>query len=124
MSFTVTDRLSAERAAKQACSVFFPAYEEWSSCYEQLITQSQHKPESWIDIKVPIPEAKMSFRSTEIIIPETRDVFVPRTPLGKKLLSLRVRAIKAGMKLLSADEVLEQLKRRREEHENNEADVC
>ena len=41
--------------------------------------------------------------------------FVSRTSLGRKLLSLRIRAIRAGMRLLSADEVLEEVRRRRGE---------
>jgi len=37
-----------------------------------------------------------------------------KTELGKKLFALRVRAIKEGIKLLSEDEVLEEVARRRE----------
>lgn len=40
-------------------------------------------------------------------------IFVPKTVLGKKLLSLRNKAIISGMKLLSEDEVLEEVKHRR-----------
>ena len=39
--------------------------------------------------------------------------FVPKTELGKKLYALRMQAIASGMKLLSQDEVLEEVKRRR-----------
>jgi hypothetical protein len=35
------------------------------------------------------------------------------SPLSKKLRSLRARAVKSGMKLLSADEVLETVRQRR-----------
>jgi len=41
------------------------------------------------------------------------ETFVPRTLLGRKLLSLRNRAIRSGMRLLNVDEVLGEVKRRR-----------
>lgn len=40
--------------------------------------------------------------------------FIPKTEFGKRLYAIRMEAIKAGMKLLSEDEVLEEVKRRRE----------
>ena len=50
--------------------------------------------------------------------------FAPRTVLGRKLWSLRKQTIKSGVKLLNADEISEELKRRRgglqEEEVNNE----
>jgi hypothetical protein len=49
--------------------------------------------------------------------------FMPRTDLGKKLLSLRNQAIARGMRLLTEDEVLEEVKRRRGEIEDGEADL-
>jgi hypothetical protein len=53
---------------------------------------------------------------------ETRG-FKPRTNLGRKLLALRKQAIDEGMRLLSADEVLEEVRRRRGEKDNNEAHI-
>lgn len=41
--------------------------------------------------------------------------FIPRTALGLKLMSLRNRAIASGMKLWSENEILTEVKRRREE---------
>ena len=41
--------------------------------------------------------------------------FIPRTALGKKLASLRNRAMTSGMKLRTENEVLEEVKRRRGE---------
>jgi hypothetical protein len=72
---------------------------------------------------LPLRDEDMSYRSTKIIFLEATEAFVPRTPLGKKLLSLRTRASAAGMRLLSADEVLEEVKRRRGELGGDEADV-
>jgi hypothetical protein len=40
-----------------------------------------------------------------------------------RLATLRTRAIAAGMRLLTEDEVLEEVKRRRGEIEENEADL-
>jgi hypothetical protein len=48
----------------------------------------------------------------------------PKTALGKRLLALRSKAISAGMKLLTEEEVLEEVKRRRGELEDDEANLC
>ena len=45
---------------------------------------------------------------------ETEKTFTPRTPLGRKLLSIRIRAIETGMRLLSADGVIRKIKQLRE----------
>ena len=55
--------------------------------------------------------------------PGITEVFVPRTPLGKRLVVLRRKAIQAGMKLLTEDEVLEEVRRRRGELEDDEANL-
>lgn len=44
---------------------------------------------------------------------ERKFIFIPRTPLGRKLVALRNKAISSGMRLFSEKEVLEKLKRRR-----------
>jgi hypothetical protein len=49
--------------------------------------------------------------------------FIPRTELGRRLLALRNKAIASGMRLLSADEILEEVRRRRGESEGDEADL-
>jgi len=124
MTATLTERLNSDWAARKASGVLSPTYlEGWTGCSERPPAESQWMVVPWVDFKLPLPEEDMSYRSTEIIFPEVTEVFVPRTPLGRKLLSLRIRAIKAGMRLLSADEVLEEVKRRRGELEDNEADV-
>jgi hypothetical protein len=43
--------------------------------------------------------------------------------LGRKLLDLRNRAIAAGIRLLTEDEVLEEVRRRRGEIEGDEKDL-
>ena len=46
--------------------------------------------------------------------------FVPRSDWGWKLVELRKRAIDEGMRLLSEDEVLEEVRRRRGEQNDDE----
>lgn len=67
----------------------------------------------WINVILPVRKEESSYQITEISFAVESRPFVPRTPLGKKLLSLRNRAIASGMRLLSDDEVLEEVKRRR-----------
>ena len=45
---------------------------------------------------------------------------IPRSDLGRKLLELRKRAIDEGMRLLSEDEVLEEVRRQRGEQDDDE----
>lgn len=51
----------------------------------------------------------------EIKFEKIKLAYKPRTELGKKLLGLRNKAINNGMRLLSADEVTEEIQRRRGE---------
>jgi len=66
---------------------------------------------------------KLSHQSIRISVPETHTSYRPRTPLGKKLLELRMQAIQKGMKLLSEDEILNEVKRRRGELEDDEENL-
>lgn len=54
---------------------------------------------------------------------ETKEL-IPRTELGRKLESLRKRAIEAGMRLLSEEEVLEEVRWRSDKFENDESPLC
>jgi hypothetical protein len=49
--------------------------------------------------------------------PETA-TYVPQTPLGKRLWSLRQEAIAAGMKLLSAEEIEQEIAEQRHRHQD------
>jgi len=75
----------------------------------------------------PLPVEDASYQRTRAIFsafsPTIKNGFIPRTPLGRKLLSLRSQAIQKGMKLLSADEVLEETKLRRGELVENEKNL-
>jgi hypothetical protein len=59
----------------------------------------------------------------EIMLCSGSGAFIPRTALGKKLASLRGRAIASGMRLLIKDEILEEVKRPRGELDVDEKDV-
>ncbi|SHG32680.1 hypothetical protein SAMN02745206_03687 [Desulfacinum infernum DSM 9756] len=121
---TVTERLTGDWAARKASGVLFPTYfEEWTGCNERVLAESRRRAAPWVDFVLPLRERDMSCRITEIIFPGTAEAFVPRTPLGKRLVDLRRKAIQAGMKLLTEDEVLEEVRRRRGELEDDEADV-
>lgn len=58
-----------------------------------------------------VPSAK---QITKIITwSDKENYFQPMTPLGKRLLAIRNRAISKGLTLLDADEILSELSRRR-----------
>ncbi len=44
--------------------------------------------------------------------------YVPKTDLGRKLLALREAAIKDGMKLLTVDEIMQEIRYRRGQEED------
>lgn len=66
---------------------------------------------------------KGSWQTTVVTFSGERGAFIPRTALGAKLLALRNRAVASGMQLLSEDEILDEVARRRGEFENGESDV-
>ena len=65
----------------------------------------------------PVEIEKSTYRSMNVFLSQWETVFSPRTKLGRRLHTLRTKAIAAGMKLLSEDEILEEVKRRRGEIE-------
>lgn len=76
-----------------------------------------------IQIIKPLEKEKSTWQSTEVFSSQWETGFTPRTDLGKRLYALRAKAVAAGMKLLSEEEVLEEVKRRRGETEENEKDL-
>ena len=125
MSVTLTERLTSDWAARRTSgAVSMTDLEEWRGWNKLLLPKGRPGAVPWVDFVLPVPEEDMSYPSTEILFPKITEEFVPRTPLGRKLLELRNRAIQAGMRLLNADEVLEEVKRRRGELEDDETNVC
>ena len=85
-----------------------------------LISFATHgMPSHLVGVLLPEPQSQ----ATEVTPTEWGKGFGPRTALGMRLATLRTRAVAAGMRLLTEDEVLEEVKRRRGEIEDNEADL-
>jgi hypothetical protein len=116
--------LTNETPSYGSTGIVFPVPEE--SGYGSSFDFSEidyPKQTAWIDLVYPIGREKSTSQATEIVPTEWETGFIPRTALGKKLESLRTRAISSGMRLLTEDEVLEEVKRRRGEIEDNEANL-
>lgn len=76
-----------------------------------------------IIFELPVPKEESSCQITKIVFPAESRLFIPRTSLGERLLSIRNQAIATGMELLNEDGVLAEVRRRRGELSNDEADV-
>jgi len=61
----------------------------------------------WVKVDMPIPDETLTL-GNGIETP-----YQPVTPLGKRLMALRARAIQKGMRLWSDEEIIEEVKRRR-----------
>lgn len=60
-------------------------------------------------------QSKRTSQATGVVLSSCDLGFFPRTALGKRLTELRAEAIALGMKLLSEEEVLQEVNRRRRE---------
>lgn len=78
---------------------------------------------SLMSLIFPLEPARSTFQASWVTPSRWENHFVPKTELGKRLLDLRNRAIASGIRLLSEDEVLEEVRRRRGEIEDNEKDL-
>jgi hypothetical protein len=120
---TITEHLNSDFAARKSSGVVFPPVRE-------MMTERRERGavafrgSLWIKFVFPVGKENGSCQTTEVVSPGEPGEFVPRTALGRKLASLRRRAVASGMRLLSEDEVLEEVRRRRGELENDEADLC
>lgn len=72
---------------------------------------------------MPVEKEISTCQSMDVFLSRWETVFTPKTELGRRLYALRTKAALAGMKLLSEEEVLEEVKRRRREIENDETDL-
>ena len=121
---TVTERLTSHWVAGTSSGVVFPAFLQRDFSREDYFVPHGKAPtRDWIIVVPSIGNQIMSRSVIEFSFPGITEVFVPRTPLGKRLVALRRKAIQAGMKLLTEDEVLEEVRRRRGELEDDEADL-
>lgn len=62
----------------------------------------------------PVGKEEASYQVTGVFLAEAME-FIPRTALGRALASIRKSAIASGMRLLSEEEILEEVKIRRRE---------
>ena len=74
-------------------------------------------------ISGPVAPGRSTSQATVVLLSRWRSEFTPQTEFGKRLYALRSKAIAAGMRLLSADEVLEEVKRRRGELNAEDEDL-
>jgi hypothetical protein len=124
---TVTECLTQAAQSRSTSAVaFMPAYVPWSAGYGEDVSvwdplQNMASLHGFVNWAAGME--KGSWQMTVMTLAKKRDAFAPRTALGAQLLSIRNRAITSGMKLLSEEEVLEEVRRRRGELENGEADI-
>lgn len=123
-NMTATVSLSNEIQKHISTGVLFPPSSKTRGALDERRTEVAYRTLSpWIVFVLPVGREHSTSQATEIIPADWETGFIPRTSLGNKLLALRTKAIAAGMKLLSEEEVLEELQRRRGELEDNETDV-
>ena len=80
-------------------------------------------PSNWLSILFPVDTDRSTSHASRIMVGNYADAYALRTRLAMKLLGLRQKAIDEGMRLLDADEVLDEVKRRRGEIETDETDL-
>lgn len=120
-TMTLTDEISAHMTG----SGLFPfSFDVWPGLAGRCC-EADIRPVSapWVVFSSPVEQGKSTCQATEIFSSRWETVFTPRTDLGKRLYALRIKAVIAGMELLSEEEVLEEVKRRRGEVENDETDL-
>ncbi|MBI5197839.1 MAG: hypothetical protein HZA19_04430 [Nitrospirae bacterium] len=120
---TMTDKLTADFLAQKAHGVSWCQGWDFLEDRRSSAEISHREVLPWITFVLPIAKKESSCQVTEVSLQSEQTVFIPRTALGGKLLALRNRAIESGIKLFTEDEVLEEVRRRRGEIEDNETDV-
>lgn len=123
MTETLTERLTRAWDAGRTSGVISQYLKELTGYGACLPVESGFQAALGINFVPPLRDEDLTSRITEIVFPEATEAFIPRVPLGEKLRDLRTRAIKAGMELLNADGILEEVRRRRGELVDDEADV-
>lgn len=119
---TITEHLDSDFAARKSSGVIFsPAYGMSERPEGEAVPI---KESSWIHFVFPVGQEKGSSQICKVVSPGEPGEFVPRTALGRRLAALRRRAVASGLRLLSEDEVLEEVRRRRGELKVDDTDVC
>jgi hypothetical protein len=99
---------------------------EWSAPRSYPVQQAPDSDD--MELSYPVADDSLTSQLCEVTplyssSPKRTKEPVPRTPLGKRLLALRRKAIEGGMRLLDQDEVLEEIRRRRGEVDSDDSDV-
>jgi len=71
-----------------------------------------------IELPSDFPEGPVTVRVESVPL-ATPEVLEPQTELGKQLLRIRQRAIAKGMQLKTTDEILDELRADRREHDDD-----
>lgn len=114
---TVGDWLGAK-----ASGVLFATL-PWEGVSQGPAVKAKANVRKWRFRVMPVGDDEISYRMTDVFFPTETEGFAPRTALGRKLMSLRKTAVASGMRLLTEDEVIEEVKWRRGELEGHEADL-
>jgi len=122
---TATMTVANEISPRMTGSQLFPfSWAEWPGVADRSREGAARGPAfPWMDIIRPVEEERSTCQSTKVSLSEWEPVFTPRTDLGKRLYALRANAMVSGIRLLSEEEVLEEVKRRRGELEEDEKDL-
>lgn len=123
MAITLTERVSSHLPPYWETVLDVPprAPEKWPTPSAIWFLGSQYRVSPSLDSLPALGEQEtISYGLEARLFDPTKINYVPRTELGKRLLLLREQAMRAGMKLLSVDEVLEEVRRRRGELEEDE----
>lgn len=120
-----TMTLTEEISGRMTGSVLFPfCWEDWPGLVDRRREGADRQvAASRIVFITPVEKERSTCQSTNVFLSQWETVFTPRTELGKRLYALRAKAVVSGMKLFSEEEVLEEVKRRRGEIEENEKDL-
>lgn len=122
MAGTVT--LTNEILGRMSTGATLPLSSDvWSSIIEWRSDAVYKALSPWVACVYPVSKEKSTSRAIEVMPSDWEAEFIPRTLLGKRLMALRTKAIAAGMRLLSEEEVLEEVRRRRGELDDNETDL-
>lgn len=119
-----TVNLTDEILGRMSTGVMLPlSSDAWVDFGERTAVTGYRRFWHWINFGYPVSGEKSTSQATEVTPSHWETEFIPRTALGKTLVALRTKAIAAGMRLLTEDEVLEEVKRRRGEIKENDANL-
>lgn len=120
-AMTVTDEISSRMTGGGMLAPFWEARLDLMGRHFNEEVEPTFVP--WMIIASPVEQEISTYQATKITPSHWESDFVPKTALGKRLLELRNKAVAAGMRLLSEDEILEEVRRRRGEIKDDEKNL-